>query len=198
MHREIATPLPGHVTHHGDGRTLNNARRNLLVCTHEQNSYYQRKRRRRTSSVFKGVCLMRRNGTWIAYLRHKRKLHHLGYFSSEVEAALAYDRAARERFGQFALPNFQRFVCRRWLRRWLNATKGRIFSVYFKKRSNAAYRWMVCRTGVKRGTRGLPFRFDVRKKKLLSVFDVSKGRFRFVPLDLVEAVRFAGTNYALR
>jgi hypothetical protein len=57
---------------------------------------------------------------------------------------------------------------------------------------------MVCRTGVKRGSRGLPFGFNLRRKKLVSVYDLAKKRFRFIPLETVEAIRFGGVNYAVR
>lgn len=36
------------------------------------------------------------------------------------------------------------------------------------------------------------------RKKLVSVYDLAKRRFRFIPLERVEAIRFHGVNYAVR
>jgi len=41
-------------------------------------------------------------GYWAAQVAGKR----VGYFNSEIEAALAYDAKATEVFGEFAKPNF--------------------------------------------------------------------------------------------
>jgi hypothetical protein len=48
----------------------------------------------------KGVNLYR-NGKWRATIGQR----HLGYFDTAQEAADAYDRAAVEHFGEFALTN---------------------------------------------------------------------------------------------
>lgn len=44
-------------------------------------------------------------GEWRACIRVERTIH-LGYFEDEVQAALAYDAAARTRFGVMANCNF--------------------------------------------------------------------------------------------
>jgi hypothetical protein len=104
MHREISNPPLGMETDHKDHNGLNNQRHNLRVATHAQNMYNQRKRK--GTSRFKGVCWHRNRHKWGAHIRIGVRRIHLGYFVSEVEAAQAYDQAARKHFGEFASLNF--------------------------------------------------------------------------------------------
>lgn len=58
------------------------------------------------ASRFKGVS--RNPGTgrpWKASIKEPGRRVHLGYFDDEVEAAMAYDTAAVEAFGNFARTN---------------------------------------------------------------------------------------------
>jgi len=48
-------------------------------------------------------------GIWRAKIKinkHDAYDTHLGYYNNEKEAALAYDAAAKQHFGEFALTNF--------------------------------------------------------------------------------------------
>ena len=90
---------------HRDSDGLNNQRENLRLATHVQNQGNARKRAN-ASSKFKGVHWRKRFKKWIAQIQIDGKRKHLGYFFSEIEAALAYDAAAREYFGEFCLCNF--------------------------------------------------------------------------------------------
>jgi len=56
------------------------------------------------ASQYKGV--VQRGTRWRARVRFKGKDINLGQFGTEIEAAAAYDVAARQYLGQFALLNF--------------------------------------------------------------------------------------------
>lgn len=106
MHRAIASPAPGMEVDHINGDGLDNRRANLRVCTKSQNQRGQRVQGRNKTSVFKGVCWLKDRSRWGAHIKVSRKSVYLGTFKSEIDAALAYDAAARTYFGEFARPNF--------------------------------------------------------------------------------------------
>lgn len=106
MHRLIlGAPLRALVDHiNGDG--LDNRRSNLRLASPSQNGANQLSRT--GSSRFKGVSWSRRDQNWAAFIHVDRRTRPLGRYSSEEEAAKAYDAAAREAFGRFAAVNFPR------------------------------------------------------------------------------------------
>ena len=99
--------LLGKGADHRDHNGLNNRRSNLRVATTEQNGGNRQKDKRRngTSSLYRGVSF-RSGRKFEASIRVNQKLIYLGNFESEVEAALAYDKAAREHFAEYAALNF--------------------------------------------------------------------------------------------
>ena len=101
MHREIIGTPPGMETDHIDGDGLNNQRANLRVVTKRQNRMNRGNRKRHGYvGVSKQGCKYR------ARLKYDYKDFNIGIFDSEVDAAKARDKFAREIFGEYARLNF--------------------------------------------------------------------------------------------
>lgn len=105
MHRLIMNPPIGYEVDHADLDGLNNRRLNLRIATHAEQNANKRKIDG-CSSPFKGVSWREDRKKWAARIKTKGKLRHLGLFENIIDAARAYDSAARETFGEFARTNF--------------------------------------------------------------------------------------------
>ncbi len=105
LHRLIMDAPKGVLVDHRNGDSLDNRRANLRLATRAQNCGNMRKRKN-TSSRFKGVCFHKKYRKWTAYISVAKKRISLGYFDSEIEAAKAYDEAAKKYRGEFACLNF--------------------------------------------------------------------------------------------
>jgi hypothetical protein len=90
---------------HKDGDGLNNQRYNLRPATDSQNQANTGISSRNTSG-FKGVT--RHKNGWQVQIRHQGRRRYVCRSQDIIEAAKAYDRAARELFGEFAKTNFER------------------------------------------------------------------------------------------
>lgn len=88
---------------HINGDKLDNRKQNLRICTHQQNM--QNSRPRKGTSPYKGVSWHNTRKEWRAQIYHNGKKMHLGSFATDVEAARAYNKKARELFGEFAYIN---------------------------------------------------------------------------------------------
>jgi AP2 domain len=107
LHRFImGVTDPGIKVDHEDHDGLNCQRYNLRVATISQNTHNQRLSRRNTTG-FKGVHRVKypTNRPWAATINFQNKRKHLGYHSTPELAAQAYDEAALELHGEFALTN---------------------------------------------------------------------------------------------
>jgi len=103
MHRLILGELvKGKVTDHINGNGIDNRRENLRVCSQGENTFNQKKSKSNTSG-YKGVFLQGRK--WKTQIRIKGKIHYIGYFSDKVEAAKAYNEAAKIYHGEFSRLN---------------------------------------------------------------------------------------------
>ena len=111
MHRLIINCPKGlevdHINHNG----LDNRRENLRIVTRSQN-FMNREKFVKSSSVFKGVSLYKTNPKWVTNnkwrvcIQKDKKFISIGYFNTEVQAAMAYDLNAVALFGEYAKTNF--------------------------------------------------------------------------------------------
>lgn len=94
--------MPNGQIDHIDVNKHNNAISNLRIVNNAQNSQNRRKRsNQKVTSKYKGVYYHKVNNIWIGRIQND----YLGSFRSEEDAALAYNKAALERFGAFARLN---------------------------------------------------------------------------------------------
>ena len=105
LHREIMQPTNDLLVDHRNGNGLDNRRANLRLATHTQNMHNCRKRKNATSQ-FVGVWLDKKRKLWESVIASNGKKIFLGRFKTEIEAAKAYDEAARKYHGEFARLNF--------------------------------------------------------------------------------------------
>jgi hypothetical protein len=112
MHRMILNPPAGLLVDHINHDGLDNRRCNLRTATLSQNCANQQKQTNR-SSTYKGVTLHLQGGKnphpWYSQLckRTDGKLKHrfLGSYTTEAEAAIAYNVAAIAEHGEYACVN---------------------------------------------------------------------------------------------
>lgn len=108
MHRLILGCSEGDklIVHHKDHDSLNNTKENLKICSVQENCRHQYKlKTKKTSSKYKGVYWKKSLNKWVSQIRIGDKRKHLGCFTSEIEAAKAYNDAALKHFAEFALIN---------------------------------------------------------------------------------------------
>lgn len=107
LHRELlGITDPKIKVDHRDGNGLNCQRENLRVATNSQNHQAKTTRPAHFRSRYRGVHWHKQNQKWCASIRKGSERKYLGSFNHEEYAALAYDGAARQMFGDFAQLNF--------------------------------------------------------------------------------------------
>lgn len=97
MHTFLIGKREGFQIDHIDGNGLNNRRTNLRHVTRSQNQW---NRNPNQGKRFKGIIYSR--GKWIAKIKKYGQRMTIGSFNTEVEAALAYNREAKQMFSQCA------------------------------------------------------------------------------------------------
>ena len=90
---------------HINGDKLDNRLCNLRIATHQQN-IFNKPPTKQNKSGYKGVSWDKRRGKWVTSVFISGKEVYKKRFLSKKEAAKAYDKKAKELFGEFAYLNF--------------------------------------------------------------------------------------------
>lgn len=104
LHR-LLLDFPKGVVDHINGNPLDNRRCNLRATTQTNNVRNSAPHKDRKSK-YKGTCYQADRGKWAVYIRMNGKSKFLGRFTDEISAAKAYDKKAKELFGEYAWLNF--------------------------------------------------------------------------------------------
>lgn len=105
MHRALLDSPSGVEVDHKNRDGLDNRRSNLRLATRSQNTANS-PHRANGMSGYRGVTFQRPYRRWAASIESQGCRIHLGNYATAEEAALAYDKGAREVFGEFAYQNF--------------------------------------------------------------------------------------------
>lgn len=106
LHTFIMNPEKGKTVDHENHDGLDCRRDNMRVCTHSQNHGNKNKpKTKNATSKYKGVSWDATYKKWFALICCQGKQYFCGRHENEIDAARAYDKKARELFGEFALVN---------------------------------------------------------------------------------------------
>jgi len=100
MHRLIAQVLPNQDIDHINCNGLDNRRINLRIATQQENNFNMRPRN--GTSSYKGVHWHSQSRHWRSQITLNGRHISLGLFKNEIDAAQAYNAAAKHLFGDFA------------------------------------------------------------------------------------------------
>jgi len=104
MHRLIMNAPDGADVDHINGKFSDNRRCNLRLCSRQQNLQNRKGYKNKKSCKYKGVYKSKKK--WQVLISVNKKLLHIGMYSTSLEGAIAYDKAAIKYHKEFALLNF--------------------------------------------------------------------------------------------
>ena len=107
MHRQILPVGDGLIVDHVNRNGIDNRKANLRSATRSQNACNRARAGRSPGHCpYRGVTWHKGMNQWFARIGVDGRTIPLGYFDDPLDAALAYDTAARHHHGPFATLNF--------------------------------------------------------------------------------------------
>lgn len=103
LHRVIMGSPAGMKIDHENHDTLDCRKRNLRVCTNQQNVANRNGANKTSKSGVRGVYWHKKAGKWTAMIRFNGKGRYLGLFAKKSDAAAAFSAATRHYFGEFGM-----------------------------------------------------------------------------------------------
>ena len=107
MHREIVRLEDNKVCDHINGNGLDNRKANLRPATRAQNGWNRCKSNVKSRSRYKGLSWDSKDKRWEVRISVNGRRIYIGRFQGQIEAAMAYDRAAKKYHGRYAQVNFE-------------------------------------------------------------------------------------------
>jgi len=101
FHRELMGAEAGQIVDHINGNTLDNRKSNLRICTASESVMNTRPHKDKKHSIYKGVTFHKARKKYFAQIQKGGVKRNLGYFDTPEAAAIAYNTAAKEWFGEF-------------------------------------------------------------------------------------------------
>jgi len=98
LHRFLMSAQEGQTVDHINRNTFDNKRANLRFLSSFA-SVINRGKQKKATSKYRGVCWHKRANKWVAEIRINGKSKHIGYFLSELDAAIAYAIAFASIYG---------------------------------------------------------------------------------------------------
>ena len=107
MHRQIVKVEDGKFVDHINHNGLDNRKANLRPATFAENNRNRRKVKiNNFRSKYKGIYWEKKQKQWGVRIMTNRTSKYIGSYKDEIEAAKAYDKAAKKYHGEFASLNF--------------------------------------------------------------------------------------------
>jgi hypothetical protein len=89
---------------HKNGDRLDLRKSNLRLLTHSEKNHLSN-HKRASSSEYRGVCKVKNRNLYKAQIGKEGVIYYLGYFKNPEDAAKAYNKKAKELYGEFAYQN---------------------------------------------------------------------------------------------
>lgn len=76
-------------------------------------------------------------------------------------------------------------------------SQGRFFEITYTTRRSGETRSIVCRSGVTKGLQGKGGTYDRASRGLLTLFSVTDGGYRAIPIDSVISITYQGRTVGM-